>query len=245
MFSTIWRRIFSRTSGKVLSLKKLEWITRYKFKDSELIFRALTHRSIIGEQNLPRSKSNEQLEFLGDAILDLIVAEYLFLTYPDKPEGELSKLKSMLVSGNSLQSIAEDMQLGDYIIMSENEARNGGRQRGSILEDAFEAVIAAVYLDGGYHEARKYISYFVLSKIGEMVEQNIDINYKSQLLEYAQSLSMQTPCYEIISESGPDHAKRFEIEVFLSGKPLGRGTGKSKKAAQQNAARESILTLNL
>ena len=151
----------------------------------------------------------------------------------------------MLVSGKSLHSIAEDMQLGRYIIMSENEARNGGRQRGSILEDAFEAVIAAIYLDGGYQEAHRYISYFVLSKIDEMVKKNVDVNYKSQLLEYAQSRSMQTPNYEIISESGPDHAKQFEIEVFLSGKPIGRGVGKSKKAAQQNAARESIVALKI
>ncbi len=199
----------------------------------------------MGEQSLPRSHSNEQLEFLGDAILDLIVAEHLFLTYPDKPEGDLSKLKSMLVSGKSLQDIAESMDLGSYIVMSDNEARNGGRKRGSILEDTFEAVIAAIYLDGGYREAHKYISHFVLDKIDDLVEKNVDINYKSQLLEYAQSQSMETPLYEVVSESGPDHAKQFEIEVFLSGKLVGRGKGKSKKAAQQNAAQESIVTLNI
>jgi len=223
----------------------IEKITRYRFSDAELIYRALTHRSIVGEQKLPRMQSNEQLEFLGDAILDLIVAEHLFLKYPDKPEGELSKLKSLLVSGNSLQAIAKQMELGRFIIMSENEARNGGRQRGSILEDTFEAVIAAIYLDGGHEAAHKFIAQFVLGKIDSLVRQNVDLNYKSQLLEYAQSRSMQTPFYEVVNETGPDHAKQFEVEVYLNGKPLGRGKGRSKKTAQQNAARQSISALDL
>ena len=201
---------------------------------------ALTHRSALQEIGSPYIRSNERLEFLGDAILDMIVVEYLYRNYPSRREGELSKIKSMLVNGRSLHQTAMNLQLGEYIRMSENEARNGGRTRVSILEDALEAVIAALYLDGGIPAARQFISKQILNDVDELINGDHDRNYKSQLLEYAQGLGMATPVYRVINEIGPDHKKKFEVEVLLEGKSLGVGVGSTKKNAQQKAARQAV-----
>ncbi len=177
-------------------------------------------------------------------MLDLIVVDYLFSRFPDSREGELSKLKSMLVRGRSLQKIAREMKLGDYILMSDNEARSGGRGRSSILENTFEAIVAALYLDGGNKTARRFITRRVLSQVDDIASRSEDYNYKSQLLEYAQANGLSAPIYRVITEIGPDHARHFEIEVSLGDKPLGRGNGRSKKAAQQQAARVAMELLN-
>lgn len=200
--------------------------------------RALTHRSALPE--LDESRANEQLEFLGDAILDMIVVDYLFRRYPDKREGELSKLKSLSVSGRSLQAIARRIGLGRFIIMSRNEARNGGRKRSSILEDTLEAVVGAIYLDGGLNSAKKFFLRTILPPAEAMIREKVDYNYKSQLLELAQARNWKMPMYKVVGERGPDHLKEFEIEVILNGDPVGVGRGANKKDAQQLAAQAAL-----
>lgn len=216
----------------------------HRFHNQDLLKRALTHRSILPETGGQYNRSNEQLEFLGDAVLDLIVVEYLCKRFPNKREGELSKLKAMVVSGQCLQDIAHKLNLGNFILMSDNEARNGGRERGSILEDTFEALIAALYLDGGYRTARRFIKRYILPSIDHLAKDHADYNYKSQLLEYVQSHGLSAPYYRVIAEDGPDHAKHFHIQVTVNGKLIGRGCGLSKKAAQQEAAYIALEALN-
>ncbi len=225
--------------------RSIENILGYRFRNPDLIEQALTHRSVLPQTGQDRSQANEQLEFLGDAVLELVIVDHLFRRFPDKTEGDLTKLKSMIVSGDSLQAIAQKINLGDFINMSENEARNGGRNRHSILEDTFEAVIAAIYLDGGHKPAERFIKKNLLAFLDEIIEEKLDTNFKSQLLEHAQSSNRGMPLYSISKESGPDHNKKFEIEVSLNGEIVGKGNGKSKKTAQQNAARNALSNLNI
>jgi len=239
------RGLKSEKNLKTFSFEKVEKVLQYTFRDKDLLEHALTHRSILPETGRERSFANEQMEFLGDAVLDLVIVEHLCRRFPDDTEGELSKLKAMLVSGRTLQTIADKINLGQYILMSDNEARNGGRKRGSILEDTFEAIVAGIYLDGGLQEAKKFITAFVIPELDKIVSQNLDSNYKSQLLEYAQANSLQMPVYKVIKEAGPDHKKEFEIEVSIDGSVLGNGMGKNKKSAQQKAALSALKHLNL
>jgi ribonuclease-3 len=187
--------------------------------------------------------ANERLEFLGDAVLDLIVVEGLWHRYPSGSEGELSKLKAMLVSGSALHLVAESLHLGEFILMSASEARNGGRRRSSILEDTMEALIAALYLDGGIKAASCFVEKYILSRAAGIASEKIDINYKSRLLEFAQGQGLSAPHYWTIEERGPDHMKEFVIDVLIGNNNLGRGTGRSKKSAQQDAARKALIRI--
>lgn len=225
-------------------MEKLESILGYHFRNREYLERALTHRSILPEIGREHSESNEQLEFLGDSVLDLVVAEQLFQNFPEKQEGELSKLRSMIVNGKALQKVSLRLNLGKYIYMSQNEARNGGRKRRSILEDSLEAMIAALYLDGGFQVAKQFILTHVVPDLDQIANSKADYNYKSQLLEYVQAHGLATPTYAVISEDGPDHEKRFHVEVSIEGSRLGDGFGKSKKSAQQKAAQSAIQSIN-
>lgn len=200
----------------------------------------MTHRSSLSESGAGPGEANERLELLGDAILDLIVVEGLWRRFPTLQEGDLSKLKAMLVSGQALHAVARNLQLGKFIRMSESEARNGGRARGSILEDAFEALVAALYLDGGMPAARKFVSRVILSRAVTLAENGVDINFKSQLLEYAQARGLPAPYYRVLAERGPDHQKEFDVEVAVDGEFIGHGSGANKKSAQQNAARDAL-----
>ena len=215
----------------------------HQFADIGLLNHALTHRSVLHESGGSYYQSNELLEFLGDAVLGLIVVEHLYKSFPFRHEGDLSKIKSILVSGRSLKNVAREMNLGSFISMSRNESRNGGRNRGSILEDTLEAVIAALYLDGGFETARSFINDWILPDLETLVDHGYDNNFKSQLLEYTQGRGLITPVYKVIGEEGPEHKKRFEIEVHLEGKLYGTGNGNTKKTAQQNAAKEAIKRL--
>ncbi len=212
----------------------------HNFHDPDLLTHALTHRSSLQEAGENHSQSNELLEFLGDSVLGFIVVDYLYRSFPTRREGELSKLKSLLVSGKFLQQVAREIKLGDYILLSHNEARNGGRNRASILEDSMEAVIAALYLAGGFENARKFIYKWILCDVEEQIEGKFDDNFKRQLLEYAQGLGIPSPVYKVVNEDGPEHMKRFEIEVCINDRMLGIGYGRSKKAAQQQAARIAV-----
>ncbi len=212
----------------------------HRFRDTKLLRCALTHRSSLPEIGANPNDANERLELLGDSVLDLIVVDDIWRRYPKMQEGDLSKLKAMLVSGVALHRVAEELQIGHFIVMSESEARNGGRRRCSILEDTLEAIIAALYLDGGIPAAKKFVCKYILCNAEHLTTTEADNNYKSQLLEYAQGRGMTSPVYEIIGERGPDHKKEFEIEVYIGGLLSGHGSGNSKKIAQQNAAQDAL-----
>lgn len=215
----------------------------HRFRDRELLDRCLTHRSWSGQPENGRVESNERLEFLGDAVLDLCISHHLFERYPRKKEGELTKYKSIIVSGKYLVRLAEEIGLGDYLKLSESEERTGGRHRASILEDAFEALIGAVYLDGGLPAAEAFVGRHILDGLDLRQASRENRNYKSLLLELSQGRGLGTPSYEVVEELGPDHSKFFVVEVRVGERGVGRGTGNSKKKAEQAAAREGFKLL--
>lgn len=217
----------------------------YKFTRRELIEQALKHRSILPNLNQKRVDSNERLELLGDAVLGLVVTEFLYTQYPEKEEGELTAMKSLLVSRKILARAASKLCIGDLILLSESEEKSGGRMRQSIIADALEAIIGAIYLDGGLETARKFIIENVLDDHQEVLNQEIYKNFKSILLEYAQSRNLGSPLYITRSEDGPDHNKVFTVEVRIQNKTVGVGIGNSKKRAEQRAAQDAIEMLDI
>lgn len=223
--------------GAKKSLNEFQQSINYKFRDSKMLEQALKHRSIIPETGETRNEANERLEFLGDAVLDLVVSEILYHQFPEVNEGYLARLKSLVVSGRQLASKARKISLGQYLQMSESEEKSGGRNRRSILEDALEAVIGAVYLDGGLKSASDFIARFIANDVSEHLIREKEHNYKSLLLEYAQGNSLGAPRYRVVSEEGPDHAKTFHIEVLVRDESVGTGIGQSKKQAEQQAAK--------
>lgn len=215
----------------------------YLFRDPDLLREALSHRSFVGVKGEERLESNERLEFLGDAVLDLVVARELFERFPRKSEGELTELKSLLVSRPLLQKTAGDIGLGEAMLLSENEEATGGRVRPSILADAMEAVLGAIYLDGGYAEARRVIVERLIKELPKVARLPAYGNYKSMLLECVQKQKLGRLYYRTAREEGPDHDKTFTVEVMLDDRILGGGRGDSKKQAQQEAARAALKEL--
>ncbi len=209
-------------------MKNLEKLIKFSFKNQRLFREALTHKSYAIEAN--KKKFNERLEFLGDSVLSLSVSSYLFKKYPKIDEGELSRLRSAIVSGESLTVWARDIKLGDYLFLSRGEDVTGGRSRGSTLADALEALIGAIYLDSGYAAAEK----FVLNRLKR--RKFLRLDYKSQLQEIIQKKYKIPPRYSLVNETGPDHNKTFQIEVWVGEKSFGCGAGKTKKQAEQLAA---------
>ncbi len=223
-------------------METLEKRMNYRFKNRAYLMQALTHSSFANERN-NGSKSNERMEFLGDSVLSLISSQFLFETYPDMPEGELSKLKAALVCTESLSGFARQIHLGDYLFLGKGESHTGGAERPSILEDAFESLIAAIYLDGGLECARTFVLGFLKPAL-----ENHNINfkdYKTTLQEVIQQNPDQSINYVFVGSSGPDHDKVFEAEVRLNSNVIGRGKGKSKKSAEQAAAREALKLMGL
>lgn len=208
----------------------------YQFKNPALLSRALTHSSYANERHVDTG-DNERLEFLGDSVLGFITAEYLFANHRDFPEGELTKLRAYAVCEKSLFSYAEEIGLGNYLKLGKGEERTGGRTRPSVLSDAFEAVIAAIYLDGGMDEAKKFVLRFVVPYVEAKPTFK---DYKTMLQEVVQKNQGETLEYVLVSETGPDHDKCFTVEVHLNSNVLGRGIGGSKKKAEQNAAKEAL-----
>jgi ribonuclease III len=232
-----------RIKRQILDPDSFESSIGYTFQDPALLQHALTHRSYVGQREGTRNDSNERLEFLGDAVLNLCVSDYLFTTYPRKREGELTKIKSIVVSGRYLVGLAKEINLGQELRLSDSEDRTGGRQRPSILEDAFEALIGAIYLDGGVDEARAFIHRQMLDDLDLQQTSRENKNYKSLLLELSQGHQLGTPLYEVVEELGPDHSKFFVVEVLVDSISIGRGTGSSKKRAEQSAAQEGLRNL--
>ncbi len=227
------------------SLTDFERHIRYRFRDPNLVCWALTHRSYFNCNGNDLPGSNERLEFLGDSVLELVVNEYLYHRFPDQEEGELTKKKSLLVSRGVLAEQAKRLNLGRYLFLSEAERESGGSFRASILADGFEAVIGAIYLDGGLGRAARFVVRNLLGDVDGILINESHINYKSILQEHVQERSKTYPRYRIVSESGPDHHKVFTIEVTVRGEQLGLGKGTNKKRAEQNAAKNSLERLGL
>lgn len=229
------KKLFSRSRP---SLKKIESILGYSFVDKDLLMRALSHRS-----SVTNGAANERLEFLGDAVLGLVVSEFLFKEFPGYNEGNLTKIKAALVNEAILSKIAGKFSLGQYIFLSPEEEKSGGRQKTSITADAMEAVLGAIYLDGGMESATKVINKFILNDFEQLIKDESLLNYKGELLEKMQAAGRSTPRYEVMEEIGPDHIKVFVISVSVDGIRLGTGQGTSKKEAEQRAARMALESL--
>lgn len=219
-------------------MSSLEERIGYRFRDASLPKTALSHSSYANEMYHEALKSYERMEFLGDSVLGFVIADYLYSTFPMLQEGELTKLRAEIVCENSLAGVATQLQLGEDLLLGKGEAAGGGRTRVSIIADLVESLIAAIYLDGGFEEAKKFIYRYVLADIQSKVRENAD--YKTQLQEIVQRQKNQTIVYRLMEESGPDHDKNFEVCVEINGEPFGIGSGKSKKRAEQAAARQAI-----
>jgi len=224
----------------VASYKALEVKIGYSFRDRTLLHNSLLHRSHIHVTGQDREQSNERLEFLGDAVLGLGANEELYKSYPEKSEGDLTKMKSLLVCGIRLSEVAIQFDLGSHVRMSRSEAATGGRQRSSILADTTEALIGAVYLDGGLTAARAVIKRMVLAGSDEVLVRRSLRNYKSRLQELIQSRYKSPPRYKVLSVEGPDHDRVFTVAATFNGFVMGQGEGRNKKMAEQNAAREAL-----
>lgn len=228
---------YTRTPERETALHELEAKLWYKFKDLSLLDTALTHSSYANEQG-PGHKYNERLEFLGDSVLGFITADKFFHEFRDIPEGRLTKLRASTVCEEALFDFAKQIDLGSYLLLGKGEDKNGGRERASIVSDAFEAVIAAIYLDGGIEDARNFVLRFVMEAVEEKKISFKD--YKTQLQEIIQKNPEEDLTYVLAGESGPDHDKRFEVEVHLNSNVIGKGVGRTKKQAEQEAAREAL-----
>ena len=221
-------------------LKILEERIGYVFQSPALLRQALTHSSFANEQRINRGKNYERLEFLGDAVLELVTSEFLFKTHSLVPEGELTKMRASMVCEQSLAMCARDLDLGQFMLLGRGEETTGGRNRDSIISDVMEAVIGAIYLDGGMESARAFIDKFVLS---DLADRQLFFDSKSSLQELVQGKLKKEFGYELLEESGPEHDKLFRVSVHTDEEILGTGEGKTKKAAEQQAAYKALLLL--
>lgn len=219
-------------------IKELETAIGYRFRNISVLQNALTHSSCANERWHDSLKSNERLEFLGDSILGMLVAEYLYRNFPDRPEGDLTRMRADMVCEKALARVAARIDLGRHLLLGKGEEQSGGRNRDSILADALESVIAACYLDGGMDAARAFVGSFVLTNVPVSKLNNAD--YKTVLQEFVQQKRDQVLVYTMIGESGPDHDKQFRVELTLNGQVIGHGVGTSKKRAEQDAARVAL-----
>lgn len=214
-------------------IRELEKIIQYRFKKIKLLEQAMMHRSYINEMHLEKSKSNERLEFLGDAVLELVTSEFLYTNEKEKQEGQLTKTRASFVCESTLAACAKDIQLGSFLRLGKGEDANGGRERKSLVSDAFEALIGAIYIDGGFAIAKEFIHNFVLKDIQGKVIFN---DSKTILQEKVQGGNGGVIEYRLVHEEGPDHQKKFVVEVYVNNQVMGSGEGQSKKAAEQKAA---------
>lgn len=223
-------------------LEELQGKIGYQFHNKELLKQALTHSSFANEQKINKLKNYERLEFLGDAVLELISSEFLFRENPDMPEGQLTKLRASMVCEPALAYCARDIKLGEYMLLGKGEEATGGRNRDSITSDVMEAVIGAIFLDGGIEEAKKYIYRFILSDLENKI---LFLDSKTILQEEIQKRNNAQLRYELIGESGPDHDKQFHVEAYLDDVLIGSGVGRTKKAAEQQAAYEALMKMKV
>ena len=219
-------------------IRDLENAIGYRFRNVQLLQNALTHSSYANERWHNSLLSNERLEFLGDSVLGMLVAEYLYRTFPDRPEGELTRMRADMVCEHTLATVANKIGLGDHLMLGHGEERLGGRSRESILADATESVIAACFLDGGLEAATQFVKQYILVEVPVTRPNNMD--YKTALQELVQQKKNQVLTYTLAGQSGPDHDKQFDVEVSLNGNVVGKGSGRSKKRAEQMAAKAAI-----
>jgi len=223
-------------------MDSLENNLKYKFNDISLLKNALTHSSYANEIK-DKHSSNERLEFLGDSVLSIIVSEHIYEKFPTMPEGELTRLRSSLVCEKALCGFSRELGIGDYLLLGKGEDKGGGRERDSILADAFEAVLAAIYLDGGMEPAKKHVMRFVLRELKYHSAEDSNKDYKTELQEIIQKNPEEAVTYFTIDEQGPDHDKVFTVEVRLNSNVIGVGKGKSKKGAEQMAAKQALMLM--
>ncbi len=212
----------------------------YRFQNRNLLRQALTHSSYSNERRMSKSANNERLEFLGDAVLELVTSEFLFETYPDYPEGELTRLRASMVCEQTLAFCTRELQLGNYLMLGKGEDMTGGRERKSVLSDALEAVIGAVYLDGGFASAKEFIHKYVLNDIEH---KQLFFDSKTILQEKIQGSHRGELSYRLLEESGPDHDKKYLVEVLVGEASIGQGEGRTKKGAEQEAAYQALIRL--
>lgn len=220
-------------------MNPLEERINYKFRNSLLLAEALTHSSL-GHETRKRHFDNQRLEFLGDAVLQLLITEHLFALFPEFTEGQLTKLRSRIVSREGLKVHAIQIGLGQYLMMGRGEESSGGRERASILADAFESLLGAIYLDSSLEEVRRVILDIIKDDLAPMLEEPVEVNPKGQLQEILQAISPQSPKYHIVAQKGPEHEKAFVAEVHWEGILMGRGAGLSKKLAETAAAQDAM-----
>ena len=220
--------------------KEFEEKIGYQFQNVELLQQALTHSSYANERHLGKHTDNERLEFLGDAVLEIITSAFLFHTYPDYPEGELTRLRASMVCEPTLAFCTRELELGKYLLLGKGEAQTGGRERKSILSDALEALIGAIYLDGGFANAKEFVFRFVLNDIEH---KQLFFDSKTILQELVQGNSSKELHYSLVSEEGPDHDKKFIVEAKIGDTVYGQGAGRTKKSAEQEAAYHTLLQL--
>ncbi len=222
-------------------LRHFEDTIEYRFRDRKILKHALTHSSYANEKRMNKLDNNERLEFLGDAVLELVTSEYLFLNNSKMPEGDLTKLRARLVCEQTLAACATDIKVGSFLLLGKGEAATGGRERLSILSDAMEAVIGAIYLDGGFTNAKEFICKYILA---DVENKKLFFDSKTILQEIVQSEYKEQLSYELLKEEGPDHNKQFTVIALVKDIELGKGVGKTKKAAEQEAAYQSIIKMN-
>lgn len=245
LFAQLFRKYSKTGCLSKKDIEKVEVKLNYKFHDKSLIIQALKHRSFLSVTNELRLSSNERLELLGDAVLGMVVTEFLFKKFPTKEEGELTTIKSLMVSRKILTRIANQIGIGEFILLNEAEEKAGGRKRSSIVADAFEAVIGAIYLDGGLSIVINFIHNKLLVRTKKIISEEQNRNFKSILLEYSQSKNLGLPRYLVRNEEGPDHNKLFTIEVLINSEVLGMGKGNTKKKAEQISAKNALKKLHI
>lgn len=221
------------------AIPEIEQRLGYLFMDKSPLIMAFIHRSFVNENKSVAEQHNERLEFLGDSVLGLLISDYLYKYLPMTPEGELSYLRSRLVEASSCMQYVQKLGVEEFLLLGKGERRNDGRGRESILADLFEAIVGAIFIDGGLESARRFL-FQSLSKEFESILKKPDENWKAILQDYAQKKYQQTPVYEVVSETGPDHNKMFIVKVMVKDREMGRGEGASKKEAQQKAAENAV-----
>jgi ribonuclease III len=246
----VWRIRYILGRGRAhvqaagINFPKLERALQYSIRNQQLFYEALSHRSYLQVTGNESTLTNERLEFLGDAILNLVAAEYLFHRDSNAPEGELTKIRSRLVNRKALSIYAHELSLSEFLLMSPSTMQVPGRGMETILSDAFEAIIGAIYLDGGYQEAKRFVKRCLLTSLERGSVKTEDENFKSRLLEQSQAEGLGAPRYVTINKEGPDHDRTFTVEVFIGATSFGTGFGKNKKDAEQAAAEKALQQLN-
>ena len=243
LLNRILRKRFNRIRKKEdrhADLKDLQRVIGYTFHHPSLLTTALVHKSYTHKDGQSTTPSNERMEFLGDSVLNIIVTEHLYHTFPQKQEGDLTQMKSRIVSKNVISEKARQIGLGQHLLLGPGEEQSGGRSRTSLLADGFEALLGAMYLDGGKKVVQAFVLKYLLHDLNSIITAEEHTNYKSLLLEYYQGMGSGQPVYKVIQETGPDHKKEFTVVVEIDGAIQGKGEGRSKREAEQKAAKKAL-----